>query len=155
MGVSTETTQRGVAFENGEFEQNFLFRPSGGENDKTRCNGEVSRGQLEWLIDLAMDERDSESRSRAVSLIKFFHEKSLGVGSLGEIVYNSGRRCATAAVEGLPLGENQRLEIVYDNEHGLLGCTGRTTYGLLWTENSDESHWAVILELSDLRGKIL
>lgn len=75
MGVSTETTQRGVAFENGGFEQNFLFRPSGGENDKTRCSGEVSRGQLEWLIDLAMDERDSESRSRAVGLIKFFFMK--------------------------------------------------------------------------------
>lgn len=126
-------------------EANFDELPSRGPD------GDLTTSQLSWLVDKMVDTSEYDALRRAAKSIRSFHELHIGAGRIRQVVPLPGEfGAASGIVTGLGLGKNKTLEIVHSSGHGIYGCSGKLTYGLLWKHRGRESTASIVTNLGDL-----
>ena len=121
------------------------------ETSSRGTDGDLTANQLEWLVEKMVDTSEYDALRRAARSIRSFHELHIGAGTIRRVVPLQGEfGAASGIVTGLGLGKNKTLEIIHSSGHGIEGCTGKLTYGLLWQHRGTESMASIVTNLADL-----
>lgn len=147
MGGKQQTQHAGETFAVFWFPETVFDEPTTRGSD-----GDLTPQQLCWLVDKMAETTEYDALRRAGKSVRSFHEIHIGAGVIEKIEpieHEFGG--ARGIVEGLGLGDNQVLEIVHSDSHGIAGYPGKLTFGLLWKLDGDGRVAHLVCNLADLR----